>query len=193
MATITTSPLVKTYTLEEFWELPEPSDHEKLELIAGVLYMTPPPDWEHNYVAAKLTRLVTAFLIEAKDPGMLLIPRAAIWTGPATYVEPDLMYFSDDLLGRIDTDHPDTADIVIEVLSPGTEVYVKNTKADTYGAMKVRELWLVDPKTRSVEVLAWKGEQTPERRKYESGQKLLSPILRGFSPAIDEIWPPLPI
>ena len=30
---ITTSPFVKTYTLQEFWELPEPSDHSKLELI----------------------------------------------------------------------------------------------------------------------------------------------------------------
>jgi hypothetical protein len=41
---ITTSPLVKTYTLQEFWDLPEPSDHSKLELIKGVLYMSPPPD-----------------------------------------------------------------------------------------------------------------------------------------------------
>lgn len=40
MAWVNTSPLVKTYTLEEFWELPEPPDHSKLELIAGVLYMT---------------------------------------------------------------------------------------------------------------------------------------------------------
>ena len=42
MVWVNTSPLVKTYTLEEFWALPEPSDHSKLELIAGVLYMTPP-------------------------------------------------------------------------------------------------------------------------------------------------------
>jgi Uma2 family endonuclease len=40
---ITTSPLVKTYTLQEFWNLPEPADHSKLELIKGVLYMTPRP------------------------------------------------------------------------------------------------------------------------------------------------------
>jgi len=40
---ITTSPLVKTYTLQEFWHLPEPADHSKLELIKGVLYMTPRP------------------------------------------------------------------------------------------------------------------------------------------------------
>ena len=29
---ITTSPLVKTYTLQEFWNLPEPADRAKLEL-----------------------------------------------------------------------------------------------------------------------------------------------------------------
>ena len=40
---ITTSPLVKTYTLQEFWDLPEPKDRSKMELIKGVLYMSPPP------------------------------------------------------------------------------------------------------------------------------------------------------
>ncbi len=48
MQALTTSPLVKTYTLEEFWNLPEPKDGSKLELIAGVLYMSPPPDFPHN-------------------------------------------------------------------------------------------------------------------------------------------------
>jgi Uma2 family endonuclease len=51
---ITTSPLAKTYTLQEFWQLPEPPDGSKLELIKGVLYMTPPPDYPHNQNAADL-------------------------------------------------------------------------------------------------------------------------------------------
>jgi len=37
MAWVNTSPLVKTYTLDEFWALPDPPDRSKLELIAGVL------------------------------------------------------------------------------------------------------------------------------------------------------------
>jgi len=51
---VTTSPLVKTYTLQEFWELPELPDGSKLELIKGVLYMTPPPDYPNNQSAADL-------------------------------------------------------------------------------------------------------------------------------------------
>jgi Uma2 family endonuclease len=51
---ITTSPLVKTYTLQEFWDLREPADRSKLELIKGVLYTTPPPDAVHNEATANL-------------------------------------------------------------------------------------------------------------------------------------------
>ena len=71
MAWVSTSPLVKTYTLEEFWELPEPPDHSKLELIAGVLYMTPPPTQLHSNAAARLNRLLSAYLIKSSDKGTL--------------------------------------------------------------------------------------------------------------------------
>jgi hypothetical protein len=35
MAWVNTSPLVKTYTLDEFWRLPDPPNRLKIELIAG--------------------------------------------------------------------------------------------------------------------------------------------------------------
>jgi Uma2 family endonuclease len=55
MVWVNTSPLVKTYTLEEFWALPEPPDHSKVELIAGVLYMTPPPGYNHDKAVSRLS------------------------------------------------------------------------------------------------------------------------------------------
>lgn len=48
MPQVNASPLVKTYSLDEFWQLPDSPDRFKLELIAGVLYMTPPPDRPHE-------------------------------------------------------------------------------------------------------------------------------------------------
>ena len=44
------------------------------------------------------------------------------------------------------------ADIVIEVISPSNATYDRSTKSDTYRAMGVRELWLLDTTTREVEV-----------------------------------------
>lgn len=152
MVWVNTSPLVKTYTLEEFWELPEPPDHSKLELIAGVLYMTPPPGHPHNSAVSRLIRLLTAYLIQADDKGTLYVPRAAIWTSPNTYLESDLYYVSAETAAQLDPKHPTTADLVIEVISPGSAIYDRNTKADTYAALGIKELWLVDEVAETVEV-----------------------------------------
>ena len=66
---INTSPLVKTYTLEEFWQLPDPPDRSKLELIAGVLYMSPPPEYTHDDVVRRLNRVLTLHLADTGDKG----------------------------------------------------------------------------------------------------------------------------
>src|SRR3712207_1013719 len=99
---INTSPLVKTYTLEEFWQLPEPPDRSKLELIAGVLYMTPPPEYTHDNIVTRLVRILTMHLIAASNNGKLYVPRAAIWTSQNTYLEPDLFYVSEETEARLD-------------------------------------------------------------------------------------------
>jgi Uma2 family endonuclease len=44
-----------------------------------------------------------------------------------------------------------TADLVVEVISPSTAVYDRTTKADTYAALGVGELWLIDTKQQTVE------------------------------------------
>jgi Uma2 family endonuclease len=152
MTWVNTSPLVKTYTLEEFWELPEPPDHSKLELIAGVLYMTPPPGSKHDSAVSRLNRLLSKFLIASKDTGTLYVPRAAIWTSRSTYLEPDLFYVLQETESKFEERHRTTADLVIEVISPGSAVYDRNTKADTYAALNVTELWLVDEVVEMLEI-----------------------------------------
>src|SRR6185295_3607210 len=106
MAWVSTSPLVKTYTLEEFWELPEPPDHSKLELIAGVLYMTIPPTLLHSNTVSRLCRLLTEYLIKSDDRGTLYVPRAGIVKAPNTWLEPDLFYVADAANARRDPKYP---------------------------------------------------------------------------------------
>lgn len=176
MVWVNTSPLVKTYTLEEFWELPEPPDHSKLELIAGVLYMTPPPGHPHNKAVSRLIRLLTEHLIETDDKGTLYVPRAAIWTSPNTYLEPDLYYVSAETAAQLDPKHPTTADLVIEVISPGSAIYDRNTKADTYAALGIKELWLVDEVARTLEVRNQKDKRLVSSGVFEGGKTLVSQV-----------------
>src|SRR5213075_443797 len=114
---ISTSPLVKTYTLQEFWDLPEPQDHSKLDLIKGVLYMTPPPDFPHNEAAADLVPLLQSEINRCDYRGKVYVPRAAIWVDDHTHLEPDLMYISDELKAQMEPRHWTRADIVVEIVS----------------------------------------------------------------------------
>ncbi len=172
---ITTSPLVKTYTLQEFWDLPEPADRTRLELIKGVLYMSPPPGEIHDDVFGALNRELQRTLDRNGYKGTILAPRAAIWIDDDTYLEPDLMYISDELKHQMKRGRRSRADIVVEILSPATALYDCTTKSDTYRAMGVREIWLANPETKEIEVRSFEIEKTSV---YKHSDSLRSAVLR---------------
>jgi len=186
---LVTSPLVKTYTLEEFWQLPDPPDRSKLELIAGVLYLSPPPEYTHDYVVKRLNRLLMAHLIETNDRGGLFLPRAAIWTSARTYLEPDLFYVSAELEARFDPKHRETADLVVEVISPGSAFYDRNTKAETYAALGVRELWLIDETAETVEVRRQAGGGTfDEGRTFGRNESVESNVFPALQLPVEQLF-----
>ncbi len=191
---VTTSPLVKTYTLEEFWELPEPRDRYKLELIRGVLFMAPPPDENiHDPVVSRLIRLFEKELVRLGEPGQLFVPRSGIWTYyPDTWLEPDLFYLSQESMARFKDKPRTSADLVIEVLSPRSADYDRLTKADSYAALEVKELWLVDPETRSVEARHNDGKMWTEIHRYGEGQELACRVISGLTIAVATIFADLP-
>lgn len=188
MAWVNTSPLVKTYSLEEFWALPDPPDHSKLELIAGVLYMTPPPGYTHDNSVARLNRLLIAELIRLGDPGTIYAPRAAIWTSERTYLEPDLFYLSKETEARLDPERRTTADLVIEVISPGSAIYDRNTKADTYAALGVKELWLVDETEETAELRTLAGDRYLEGQVLAKGERLRSLVIPDLSIEVTRVF-----
>jgi Uma2 family endonuclease len=180
--------LVKTYTLEEFWQLPDPPDRSKLELIAGVLYMSPPPEQTHDRVIKRLLQVLPRHLESIGDKGGIYVPRAAIWTSARTYLEPDLFYVSADLEARLDPARRTTADLVVEVVSPGSAIYDRNTKADTYGALGVRELWLVDETARTVEVRRQTGGCFDEGRTFEGTEQIESAVFPRLALQTDRLF-----
>lgn len=183
------SPLLRRYTLEEFWELPEPEGRAHYDLIGGYLFMVPPPDPPHGDVDSRLTDSLIIFLAAHDRPGVVYHPREAIWID-GTYVEPDMMYVSHDLRARM-TGRRTSADIVFEYLSVSTANYDRTTKADTYLALGVRELWLIDPDHVSIEVrhaALRDGAPVWERLIYAVGESAQSQVLSGWCVSVDELF-----
>ena len=188
MTRINTSPLVKTYTLEEFWQLPDPPDRSKLELIAGVVYMSPPPPETHDDIVSRLNRILVRHLDATGDKGRLHLPRAAIWTSKRTDLEPDLFYVSAELKARLVPNRRETADLVVEGISPGSAIYDRNTKAETYGALGVRELWLIDETAETVEVRRQTGEGFDDGQTFQRGETINSAVFPALQLNVTQLF-----
>jgi len=186
------SPLTRRYTLEEFWALPEPEDRSHYELIGGYLFMVPPPNPPHGSVASRMLRAFMEFLIANNIDGDVHFPREAVWLRAvgSTYLEPDMMYVSKELSQKLG-DKRASADIVFEFLSRSTKIYDQTIKADTYLALGVRELWLVDPWNAIIDVryASKKGEMLVWKSiKYSHGHHAKSRVLDGFQVSVDKLF-----
>jgi Uma2 family endonuclease len=186
------SPLLRRYTLQEFWALAEPEDRYHYDLIGGLLFMVPPPAPPHCRLDARLAASLHDHLKSNNISGEVHHPRAAIYVDEemGTYLEPDMMFVSETLRQQMGQKRT-SADIVFEYASKSTAVYDRTTKADTYLALGVRELWIVDSSTMTIEVrqaVAPEGKPAWEVRRYSQGDLAESRILSGWRVSVDELF-----
>jgi Uma2 family endonuclease len=108
----------------------------------------------------------------------------------ATYLEPDMMYVSEELSKQMGKKRS-SADIVFEYASKRTAIYDRTTKADTYLALGVRELWIIDSVDQAIEVRVAgvrDGRMVWELSRYSSGGAAESRILSGWKVSVDELF-----
>jgi len=185
------SPLLRRYTLEEFWELPEPEDNSHYDLIGGYLFMVPPPNPPHGTIDSRMIRLLMEFLISNKIDGEVHHPMEPIYRHLKwTYLVPDMMFVSTALAAKMG-ERRTSADIVFEYLSRSTEVYDRTTKADTYLALDVKELWLIDVGSKTIEIRHARlidNVPTWEVIRYATGENAASRVLAGWEVSVDKLF-----
>lgn len=155
-------------------------------MIAGVLYITAPPEYLHCNIISRLARLMVDYQANTHDKGKIYVPRAGMVRKPNTWIEPDLFYVKAETEARLDPQYPEyfsTADLVIEVISPSSAIYDRNTKADTYTALGVKELWLVDEVLESIELRTLSSSLVFEREDY-----FKSVVLPGFETKVSRVF-----
>jgi Uma2 family endonuclease len=78
--------------------------------------------------------------------------------------------------------------LVIEVISPGSAIYDRNTKADTYAALGVKELWLVDEASGFIELRTLEGDQYGASVVFERDDYVNSVVLPGFEVKVSSVF-----
>ena len=150
---------VPLYTVDDLDGFPR--DGNRYELLDGVLLVTPAPSMSHQLVASRLQlRLSMAVML----PGMAnVVGPGAVVLLPKTQLEPDILVFPAGVRAGAHWREIHEHWLAVEVLSPSSRVYDREFKRDAYLAMGVRQVWLVDPWDRSVEVCRGAGDSETVR------------------------------
>jgi Uma2 family endonuclease len=114
------------------------------EVWEGVLHMVPPPSGEHQRLELELG---SVFLTAAKRRGLVASNETGLFAADDDYRVPDIVVSLPANCSHRGVD--DTAELVVELRSPGDESY---EKLPWYAARGVTEMLIVDPATRRFEL-----------------------------------------
>lgn len=130
--------------LEVFKMLPEGTC---AELIDNSLYMSPAPTVTHQNIAGTLYSAILVYT-RGKKTGHVFISPIDVFLSKTNAFQPDVIYIANKNSSIIKEDAIYGApDLVIEIISPGTEKLDRSKKKTVYEQSGVTEYWIVDPKT----------------------------------------------
>ena len=142
------------------------SDEERIpmELVGGkVVMMSPRPRIDHMRVAwaiyKSFDRALEGKSCEAFADGV------DVYLGEKNHFIPDAMIVCDP--SQIKANHIEGAPtLVVEVLSPSTQIYDRGAKMQAYAAAGVQEYWIVDPLGKTIEIYRLHDGQLEIQRVY---------------------------
>ncbi len=146
--------LVLTY--QDYLQMPD--DRNRREILSGDLYVTPAPTPTHQLVVANLLVLLRNYLAH-RTTGRVYPAPLDVVLSQVDVVQPDLVFVSNDRLYLVtESSIQGAPDLVIEVLSPSTARLDRGRKKDAYTRFGVREYWIADPDTRTLEIYRLEGQ-----------------------------------
>ena len=162
-------------------------DGNRYELIEGELYVSTAPGLPHQFVLQNLQVALVIFL--RMNPIGRVAPGAGAVFSNFDAVIPDLVFVSNERWSKIVANERFNAapDIVIEVLSPGSENRRRDlvAKRQLYHKYGVQEYWIVDQEHQSV--LIYRYTKTDEVI-FKSSDTLKSDLLPAFEISVESLF-----
>jgi len=176
-------PKKERYTYADYQQLPEGAPYQ---LINGSLVMAPSPATRHQRILRHLFRELD---IHASDQGEVLFAPMDVKLSGSDVLQPDLMFVSESRLDRIGEQVIDGApDLVMEVLSPSTAHHDLTTKKRLYEVHGVREYWIIDPDSSTVEIHTnTDAGFTQHQRRVDSGTAT-SALVEGLTVTLKSLF-----
>jgi Uma2 family endonuclease len=172
-------------TAEEFDNYPFEED-KRYELDEGEMIETARPAYKHNRIVLTLSVELGIYFRKTRS-GEVLNPENLFAISPNTRLAPDAAVILGDRRAELwdaKVIHI-IPDIAVEVLSPSETPRTVHRKLRQYFDAGVKEVWLIDPETREVEV--WTGPRLPDIE-FTGTTTLTSALLPGFELPLETLF-----
>jgi len=180
--------MLKTKTKYIYNDYAAMDDDKRYELIEGELYMVPAPDFQHQTISRDLGVVLWEFVKE-NNLGTVLYAPFDVVLSETDVVQPDIIFVSKERMGLItEKNLRGTPDLVIEILSTSTKEMDKLVKKKLYMEYGIKEFGIVDTDKKAIEVMVLKETGFETSGIYFIDDKLISPLLKGFSLDLKEVF-----
>lgn len=167
-----------------------PDDGNRYEIIEGELFVSGWPSLTHQRVSGNLFVSVDAYLIQNRIGKLWYAPGVVF--SELSGVIPDLVFVSRERLNEIASGDRiiGAPDLVIEIVSPGTENARRDrlAKRQLYGKYGVKEYWIVDFENRTVEVYLLQGRTLELQSILTEQDEITSSVLPGYRRKVERIF-----
>ncbi len=181
-------PAALKFTYDDYTLLPGDSQYE---VIDGELFVTPAPTLFHQAVKRRIVRLLEEFA-EPRGLGTIFDAPTDVVLSQHDIVQPDILVVLTERKAILTEKFVAGApDLVIEVLSPSTEDRDRIAKAKRYATFGVREMWLVDPAAKTIEVLLNTGEGFRQQLVAAGDVPVRSTVLSGLEFSAAPVFRPI--
>ncbi len=178
--------VIPKLTFEQFRELP--ADGKRYELLFGRVHATPTPATRHQFTLQNLSQNLGPYVYKNRLGEVCQAP-LDVRLGEETVLQPDFIFVSNARAGIIQENWiAGSPDLAVEVLSPSTAGHDRATKLPIYAEARVPEVWFIDPKARTVEVLTLQGAKYLVEATYAGHHVLISNLFPGWQLSLDDLF-----
>ena len=158
-------PKSNNYTVEDIYALPA---GQRAELIDGHIYDMAPPSPLHQELVMELSATLRDYIKKNNGTCKVYPAPFAVFLNQddQNYVEPDISVICDSNKMN-DRGCNGAPDFIIEIVSPSSQRMDYLTKLFKYRTAGVREYWIVNPLTQTVQVYSFDGTEDSTQYTFE--------------------------
>ncbi|HEV2176504.1 MAG TPA: Uma2 family endonuclease [Terriglobia bacterium] len=178
--------VITRLTYDEFRQLPD--DGKRYELIHGEVHLSPSPTTRHQFVLQNLSVSLSVH-VQRHRLGEVWVAPLDVRLAEDTAVQPDLIFVSDTRDEIIQEDYINGApDLAVEILSPSTAAHDRATKLHVYAEARIPEVWFIDPRAKTVEVLKLQGAKYLVDASLAGHRILISSQFPGWELPLEQLF-----